>query len=160
MQSPDSEIRMDDGALHENFSEQSRSRDVSGAIKSCTWGSYQNFMGYKMPYLPFIPRMDRTSHQFSQQNTKQSNNPASQQNPPTLSLAGYTECEIACVPRISSLCFLFSISHPLVLPNCLQGGSGREFDHGLYPPPIKKAIPEIDPKSDEIKVAFSVRHFP
>ena len=59
------------------------------------------------------------------------------------------------------LIFLFFFSHPLVLPNCLKGGSGREFDHGSYPfPPIKKPTPEIDPESDKIMVAFSVKHFP
>ena len=29
-----------------------------------------------------------------------------------------------------------------------------------YTPPLKKAIPEIDPETDKIMVAFSVKHFP
>ena len=47
----DSEIRMDDLALHDDFSEQNRSWDDSGTIISDTWGTYQNVMGPRMQYL-------------------------------------------------------------------------------------------------------------
>ena len=53
---------MDDGALYDGFSERNRSWDDSGTIISDTKGTYQNFMGSRMPDLQFIFRMDRTLH--------------------------------------------------------------------------------------------------
>ena len=62
----DSEIRTHDGALQNDFSKQDRSWDDSGTIVSETQGTYQNFMGSRMPDLPLVPRMDRTLHHFLQ----------------------------------------------------------------------------------------------
>ena len=78
-QKADSEIRTHDGALQDDFSEQDRSWDDSGTIISETYGSYQSFMGSRMPDLPLIPRMDRTLHTFWQNNIGKAEKEISQQ---------------------------------------------------------------------------------
>ena len=79
-------------------------------------------------------------------------------------LAGYTACEkpllsLILLPYVLSTQFVI----PWVLPNCLKGGSGREFDQGLSPggsPRLKKHSRNRRLKIDKIVNAFNVKHFP
>ena len=74
----------------------------------------------------------------------------------------YSVWETSSFPYTSSLYLVCPFLIPSVLPNCLKGGSGREFDQGLSVHALPPKTPSRNRrlKIDKIVHAFNVKHFP
>ena len=75
--------------------------------------------------------------------------------PPTLSLAGYTACGIACLTYISPLL----LSSPNT-PKLSQGRVREGVRPWIIPSPPRIGHPVIDAENNKIMVAFHLKHVP